>query len=297
LDPENAQAYVSQAAILAEGKKYDDALKLLIRARTLAPHEPSIDAVIADTRMKTELIANREKRERIDRLVSDLLNNIEKSNEPEPSDRWTSVPLTVWLMELNTSGYSLFEGETTIVHSAISDALIERSRALVVERALLDKLMEELKLGASKLADSQTALALGKILAAKLIVSGQIIHQGPQTQASLRVIETETGEVRAAVNQAFAGPVSSSRLAEVLSKALIARFNTLYPLRGMISQIKGKEVVINIGQRQGVKEAQRFRVVNTDAVLEISSVQADRSIAVIESEETNLNTGQRIELF
>jgi tetratricopeptide (TPR) repeat protein len=297
LDPENAQAYVSQAVILAEGNNYDDALKLLIRAKTLAPNEPSIDAVIADTRKKTELIANREKRERIDRLVSELLNNLEKSNKPELSDRWTSVPLTVWLMELNSTGYSLYEGENRIVHSGISHALIERSRTQVVERALLDKLMEELKLGTSKLADPQTALSLGKILAAKVIVSGQIFHQGPQTQASLRVIETETGEVSAAVNQTFAGPVSSSRLAEDLSNALIARFNTLYPLRGIISQIEGKEVFINIGQRQGVKEAQRFKVMGTDVVIEISSVQADRSIAVIEPDEAVLSAGQRIELF
>jgi class 3 adenylate cyclase/tetratricopeptide (TPR) repeat protein len=297
LDPENAQAYVSQAVILAGGDNYDDALKLLIRAKTLAPNDPSIDAVIADTRRNTELLANREKQARIDRLVAELLNNLEKSNEPELSDGWTSVPLTVWLMELNTTGYSLYEGENRIVHSGISDALIERSRAQVVERALLDKLMQELKLGTSKLADPQTALSLGKILAAKAIVSGRIIHQGPQTQASLRVIETETGEVRAALNKSFPRPVSSSRLAEDLSDVLIIKFNDLYPLRGKVSQIKGKEVIINIGQRQGVKAAQRFKVVGTDVILEVSSVQANRSIAVIEPEGAVLSAGQRIALF
>jgi class 3 adenylate cyclase/CHAT domain-containing protein/cytochrome c-type biogenesis protein CcmH/NrfG len=295
LDPQNARAYLSQAVILATGNNYDDALQVLSRAKTLAPDEPGIDVLMADIRRQTELLTNREKQARIDRLVGELLSNMDAAAETVISDGWTSAPLTVWLMDLETSGYGLDEGENRIVHSGIVDAFIESSRVHVVERAFLDKLMQELKLGTTRLADRQTALSLGKLVAARAIIPGRIIHQGPQTQASFRIIDTETGEILAAINHHVAKPVPSVQLAESLSAELLAKFDDLYPLRGKIAELNQKDVILNIGKRQGVQKAHRFNVVGTDVVLAVTSVESDRSIAVIESEDAVLTVGQRVE--
>jgi len=295
LVPEYTEAHLGQAVILAAQGRYDEALQGFKRAKDLAPQEPSIDAIAEETRKNAEFAKDRQKQERIDRLVRELLEKAGSSTAPQPSDGWTSAPLTVWILDPTRIGNSLFEGETEIVHSRIIDQLIQNSRAQVVERALLDRLMEELKLGTGKLVDPKTALTLGKILAAKVIVSGKIVHQGPQSQANFRVIETETGEVTASVSHTFEGPLSALRLADDLSAALIAKFNRLYPLRGKILQVKDPEVFINIGRLQGVRIGQQFRVLETDAVLEISSVEADQSIAVVKTQGALLASGQRIE--
>ena len=98
-------------------------------------------------------------------------------------------------MDFKTQGYSLQEGAGKILVFGMEDQLLQHSRVQLVERALLDKLLEELKLGTSRLVDKQTALSLGRILAAKLILIGQVVYSGPQTQVSFRLIETETGRI------------------------------------------------------------------------------------------------------
>ena len=75
-------------------------------------------------------------------------------------------------MDFKVRGYSIREGEARLIASRITAHLIQNSRAQVVERALLDQLLDELKLGTSQLADQRTALSLGRILAAKVIVFG-----------------------------------------------------------------------------------------------------------------------------
>jgi len=297
LAPDNARAYISQAVILDKDKKYDDALTLFEKAKQLSPGEKSIDAIIAKTRRKVQYLQSREKQERIDKLVRELLESTEKAPLQPSSDGWTSLPLTVWVMDLKSTGYSLYEGEDTIVHSRITENLLVKSRARVVERELLDKLLEELRLGTGKLADSQTALSLGKILTARVILPGQIIHQGPQTQVNFRIIETETGAVKAVVNEIFETPVSSSDLAEKLSDALIFKFENLYPLRGKIKHIQDNQVVLNIGTQQGVQVGNKFKVVDTDIELKIRSVQPTASTAVVETGSTALMPGQQVESF
>ena len=67
-------------------------------------------------------------------------------------------------MDFDAEGYSLKEGQEHLIVSGLTDQLLQHSRAQLVERALLDKLMEELKLGTSNLTDSRTALSLGYML-------------------------------------------------------------------------------------------------------------------------------------
>ena len=203
--------------------------------------------------------------------------------------------MTLWVMDFKTEGYSLQEGEEKLLVSGIEDQLLQHSRVRLVERALLDKLLEELKLGTSKLVDKRTALSLGKILAAKLILIGQVVYSGPQTQVSIRLIETETGRITAAVNETFGGAVPTSVLSGKLSKKLLEKFKKLYPLRGKISEVEGNEVRLNIGQMAGTRKGQRFNVVGEDMSLEVISDQPETSITKVVKGKGPLTKGMRVE--
>jgi class 3 adenylate cyclase/tetratricopeptide (TPR) repeat protein len=296
LAPQNTQAHISQAIILADDGKYNDALKLFEKTKSMSTDIRSINAIIHEIRRKAELIENREKQARIDRLVQELLNRYETPSSHQPVDEWSSSPLTVWVMDFESEGFGLLEGENKIVRSIISVKLIESNRVRVVERALIDKLMQELKLSKSKLVDRQTALSLGKILAAKVIVFGQLIYQGPQTRISLRLIETETGEVKAAVDRVFQRPVSSDVTADEISDELLLKLHTLYPLRGKIVKIESDQIRLNIGRQHGVRIDQQFTVVGNGVRLAIESVEKEESTARISDKEVELTVGQRIEL-
>lgn len=296
LAPGNPKVPISQAIILAEDGQYDDALKFLEKSKTLSSDPRSINAVIYEIRQKIELTRNHEKQAKIDSLVQELLDRYETSSSPPSSDDWSSTPLTVWVMDVNSEGYSLDEGENKIVQSIITGKLIESDRVRVVERVLIDRLMQEMKLGTSKLVDRQTALSLGKILATKVIVVGQLTHQGPQTQVSFRLIETETGEIKAAVNKADKHRRSSSILAEELSDELILKLIALYPLRARILQLEGDQVLLNIGRQHGVRTGQQFKVVGTGIMLSIRSVEKENSKAMIKDDGAVLTVGQQIQL-
>jgi hypothetical protein len=143
--------------------------------------------------------------------------------------------------------------------------------------------------------DRNTALSLGRILAARLILSGQILYSEAQTQVSMRLIETETGRITAAVNESFGSAVPASVLTERLSDALIEKLSKLYPLRCKVADVKDNEVRLNIGVKLGVRMGQQFKVVDQDLILEVIGVQPETCLATIAKGEGVLQKGLRVE--
>jgi CHAT domain-containing protein len=295
IDPQGKVGYLSQAVVLERLGRYDDALNLLEKAQKVAPEDQALAAMTNQTRKRATLARDQQKQERINKLVQELLETMKSPPRALPSDGWTSPPLTLWIMDFQTQGYSLQEGEERVLVSGISEQLLEQNRVQLVERALLDRLLEELKLGTSELIDRSTALSLGRILAARLILTGQVVYSGPQTQVSLRLIETETGRISGAVNESFGSAVPLSSLTEQLSEALVEKVEKLYPLRGEITEVKGKEVTLNIGQKAGVVEGDGFKVMVGNQVLEVISTQPDSCLARITKGEQLPQQGMRVE--
>lgn len=293
--PGSSQGYLSQAIILENGKKYDAALGLLEKAQKLAPKDQTIAAISNETRKKAALVQDQEKQERIDKLVKELLESMKSPPRALPSDGWTSLPLTMWIMDFKSKGYSLQEGKEQLLVSGITDQVLQHGRVQVVERALFDKLLQELKLGTSKLIDRRTALSLGKIMAARFILSGQLFYSGPETQVSGRLIETETGRISVALSETFPSAASTSILAEKLSESLLKKIKEKYPVRGKVKKIEGDNIILNIGQQAGVEIGQQFKDINEEFVLEVVAVQSDESIAKIITDGKRLTEGKRIE--
>jgi len=200
-------------------------------------------------------------------------------------------------MDFRKQGYSFQEGEERLLAAGLSEALIEKSRVQLVEREILDKLLEELKLGTSQLADRNAALNLGRILAAKLVLFGQVVYSGPQTQVSLRVVETETGEIRGVLNEVFVSTAPPAEITKKLSDFLVARLMALYPLRGRISEVGENGATLNIGQEHGVQVTQQFRVPGTDWIIEIEDVDQERSIAKVKGGHGPITPGLRVEIL
>jgi CHAT domain-containing protein/TolA-binding protein len=296
LAPKSVQPYIAQGILLDREGRYGDALKTVSAAQALAPNNTTIGAFGRELKEKVAVAGNKENRERIDRLVQELLGNIDKVPQMG-SDGWTSLPLTVWIMDFKSSGQSLREGEEKLIACGIMEGLLGRSRVHVVERSLLDKLLEELKLGSSRLADPSGALSLGKIMAARVILSGQIRYAGGQTQVAVRIIDTETGEVAAALNEVFASTASATIIAEKMSSGVLSKLAASYPLRGRVSGVGEKGITVNIGRKQGVEVGQLYRVVDTDSVLEITAVDSQQSTLKVKRGEGIISSGLSVEIL
>lgn len=295
-DPQNVSAYQSQAVLLDEKGDYLNAFALLTKAQELAPRDPSFSQLISRIDEKLSLTRDQEKRERIDRMVRELMDSKESAVNPISSDEWTSTPLTLWITDFEVQGYSLKEREEKFIIAGVMENMLRFGRVQLVERAMLDRLLEEMKIGTTVLMDRTAALALGKLVAARIILFGQIQYLGSQTQISARLIETETGRIRTTLNQSFGNGAPTSVIAEALSTALSKDLERLYPLRGKISILEGVQITLNIGEKEGVRTGARFHVIGGDNVLKIISVRPKESVATIISGVGSINEGTRVEL-
>ena len=294
-DPGSGKGYLSLAFILDDKGNYDEALKLLEKARKLTPDDQIIASITNEIRKKIGLARDIEKQDRIDRMVKELLESMKSWPVALPSDVWISHPLTMWIIEFESHGYALQEGEERLITAGISKYIHKHSCVRLVERSLLDRLLEELKLGTSKLAEPGRAISLGRIMAARLILSGRVIYMGPCTEISMRLIETETGEIKDTVSESFCSGDPVSVMVDKLSETLLSKLRELYPVRGRVLRMEGDNVILNIGQKIRVRAGQRFKVVNDDVELEIISIQQDTSLAKIIKGEKPLENGQRVE--
>jgi len=293
--PSSGMGYLPQAMLLDGQGNSQQALNLLVKAQEVVPNDRMITVMTNETRKKVLYTEDQERQDRVDNLVQDLLASMDEPTRALPSDGWTSQPLSLWIMDFNTQGYTLQEGEDKMLVSGLTDYVLQHGRIELVERALLDKLMQELKLSTTNLVDRRTALSLGKIVAAKMMLSGKIVYAGPQTQVALRLIETETGRITAAVSETFPSAVTTDQLAEKLSGNLLAKIEQKYPVRGIVKQIDGGSIVLNIGQRAGVVEGSQYKAFNEETILEIIAVQPDESVAKIISGGKGVSEGQRVE--
>ncbi len=293
--PSDPRGYLSQAMVLRDGGDIRKAAAVLGKARDAAPGNALVAAVSKDIRERLAMERDADKQARIDALVQDLL---EKAGEPVEApawDGWTSRPLTLWVMEFDTRGHSLMEGEDVLLASALQERLLEGGRVQLVERAVLDKLLTELKLSKSRLTDRSTALSLGRLLAARLILTGKIIHAGPQTQVSARLIETETGRIVASVGESTAGTAQASLLADRLTGPLLEKAADVFKLRGKVASVEGEVVELNIGRNVGIRKGQRFGPIGGEPVLTVASVMTETAVARMAEGADPLPVGTRVE--
>ncbi len=193
-----------------------------------------------DIRERLSWQQDQAKQSRIDQLVKDLLERDRQTMASVADEnRWTSKPLSVWLMDFEEAGFGLQEGQGRTVHILIRDLLTKNPRVKMVERAVLDKLLTELHLGSSQLAERQTALSIGRLMATRVLLPGQIQYEGGQALVSIRAIECETGLISASVVGTYNSSQTSVEIAQDMAMRITKELMAAFPLRSRVSEING----------------------------------------------------------
>ncbi|MBI4248730.1 MAG: hypothetical protein HY611_04435 [Elusimicrobia bacterium] len=104
----------------------------------------------------------------------------------------------VAVLDFPYPGGALSSG-SSIIQERLTTFLVEGGKVKVIERSLLRKVMEEMKLEAAGAVDSATTKELGKVLGVGAVVTGTLndLRKG-KTEVNARVIEAETGRILAA---------------------------------------------------------------------------------------------------
>jgi hypothetical protein len=88
-------------------------------------------------------------------------------------------------------------------------------------------------------ADGGTALSVGRLVAARMMVAGHLHFSTNQLRVSLRMIDCETGMIRASLSEVFDQTDSLDVVAGKLQTGIISQLLKQYPIRTTISAVRG----------------------------------------------------------
>jgi class 3 adenylate cyclase/CHAT domain-containing protein/cytochrome c-type biogenesis protein CcmH/NrfG len=296
VDPQSTRALTAQAIILDRQNRDAEALLLYQQALERSPNDFGIQVAVQDIRERLSWQQDQEKQARIDQLVQKLLERDPGTiASVDDENRWTSKPLSVWLMDFEEAGFGIQEGQGHTVHILLRELLTKNPRVKMVERAVLDKLLTELHLGSSQLAERQTSLAIGRLMAARVLLPGQIQYEGGQALVSIRAIECETGLINASVVESYDRSKTPMDIAQDMARRIAESLTAAFPIRTRVSEVNGNQIVLDVGQRAGVQTGQVLAGVDADVTLQVTSVDDNRSTATVLRGEHAIAAGFRLQ--
>ena len=159
------------------------------------------------------------------------------------------------------------------VAELLTVGLMESGSVDLVERAELDKALTELHLSAIGLTDRESQVKLGKIIGAKILVTGSIFKAGNKNYIVAKMIGTETSRVfGSSVNGEgdFASLVPelinkiSNMLSNQAAKLLPAKQNTNKVLESLAKTVKGNNRTVYIKVKEDIAVAVPDPAVETE---------------------------------
>jgi len=191
------------------------------------------------------------------------MKEAEKEGRPEPKDTWTtSKPMVMTFIDLKEiGGLAAREGFSMVMIYNLAKQLKDSGRVEVVDRDLIEQLLQELNLGSSDLADPKTRLKLGKLFAATIIGTGGLYHSPGSTLLNLRLIDVETSKIRGIIEGSIGSGTSMQKELYRLNREILTFIMTNYPLQGYVANIEGGMATINIGADVGVVLGTKFNVI------------------------------------
>lgn len=200
---------------------------------------------------------------RIDELVASLAEQYRSgkaASMPSNRDAWSSRPLTMVFLDIKADGAGGAAAARKLI-DRITQSLQESGSVQLVEREILDKLLAELKLSSSDLADPATALRIGKLLSARVMVTGGIMPEKKGATVTLRLIDTETSAVKKVFMEESPTAEIDRDLSRKIAESMKEWAQSEYPLRGRVTSLAGNTCMLNIGQAHGLRKGDRLEIV------------------------------------
>ncbi len=273
-NPQSVEALSNLAVTLNETGQAARAKVVLEKAQALDPADVMTLALMRQTQEALAEEQDRARQTYIDSTVKDLAEQFR--NPPPPrtnaADDWTSPVIALSVLPFQDQtlpGSTGRIGIETLVQQELIRELQARGYA-IVERRLLDKVLAEVKMGSSQMADQDTQIKLGRVLAARMMVSGVLTSQGNTLSAAVRAIDTETTQLALVKSEHNTGAPNPVELASLIARSLVATVTEKYPLKGRIVAIEGPRAIINLGKKHGLAAGQTFNVITRGEPIELN---------------------------
>ncbi len=236
-------------------------------------------------RIQEILIGQAEKKQkRTQALFDELTKAIPQQTASEPKSSGLLTMAMVFDSQLSFS----HQKKENLTAFAIQSELIECSRFRMLERKSFDIILQELLWAKPEKLN---------LLMPDVLLFLEVAEDEDQSQVLMRLVDKSTGVV---VDNLFEAldpdrPVFAQK--KELAENLLKKLEKLWPLRGVISEISGEDIRLNIGADAGVRIGQRFKVIDKEVFLKAVSVEADSCIARTQKKDFPLQTGLPVESF
>ncbi len=270
-DPFLLAARSDKGATLQKAGRIAEAKQALKAAEQLAPSDQLVATLLRRVEEQEKAKLDLEKDKLQNQLVNELLESFRSGKlPPAPADDWSPRALVVSFISFQSKlGPLAREGLDEAFLLSVTQRLQEDGRIKVVDRALIDKLLAELKLGSSELADPSTRLKLGKVLAASVIGTGGFFPNEAKSELQLRLIDTQTTDIRSTLTENLADPATVSTFAQEVADKIAKSLKTDYPLKGKIASVDAGEIVVGIGRKHGAQPGLKLRAVEDGEAVEV----------------------------
>lgn len=264
LDPYNVIALSNEGAAQREKGDLAKAEDVLQQATKFRPDDMTT-LMLQQVQRELKDANDTEKGKLIHAQIADLTKRFQEmkaAGTAQPADDWSTRPLILAFLPSAASTPVFFEraGTDVVIQREIETRLQGNNSVGVVERQMLDKLLQELQLGSSELASADTQKRLGQVLSAGMLGFLDFAQVGADLMVYLRLVDTETTgitfQTSEKVDENHPGAV-----VQTLVDALLAQVANGRELKGLIADASGDDtIIINLGKTHGVKEGQEFTV-------------------------------------
>ncbi|HEO70233.1 MAG TPA: tetratricopeptide repeat protein, partial [Candidatus Hydrogenedentes bacterium] len=196
LDPYNVVALSNEAAVHRSAGDLEEAAKVLEQAKA-AREDELVSVMLRQVQQELKEANDVRRGELIRQQIEDLKNRFQEMKEQgldKPVDPWSSRPMVLAFLpsENRTSVFFERAGMDVVLRRELESQVHAQGAIQVVEREMLDKLLQELDLGSSELTSQDTQLQLGRVLSAQYLGFVDFTQAGPDTLMYLRLVDTET---------------------------------------------------------------------------------------------------------
>jgi len=130
---------------------------------------------------------------------------------------------------------------------------VNSGRFKVIERAQLEKILNEQKLGLTGVLDASTAAQIGKGIGVDGVVVGSITRSGNTVTIDARLIDTESAAILTA-RDAFSNGISLQDLSQMITE-LVGKIQADLPMvSGYVIRVDGANLTLDIGTKNGIRK-------------------------------------------
>ncbi|MGH6634727.1 MAG: tetratricopeptide repeat protein [Gammaproteobacteria bacterium] len=271
-NPYFVAALSNQGVALQEIGDAEGAVKAFTDLKQRHPSDRLVDSLLRQARAAIAEKSDIERQRYIGGLAKDLIQQYQRNQATAARfDDWTSPALALSIMGFESRGSEDLmarEGLRTTLPEELTQDLLSLN-IKVVERAIVDKLLGELRVGSTPLADPDAALKIGRIAAARLLLTGYVSEDGKGGNVGMRLIDTETTAIVLPLVRRETGAIDPAAIAADFSKKISAAIKENYPLKGRIAEIDGDITIINLGKKHRIVPGMVFDVLTEGKPIEL----------------------------